>query len=120
MTSREFELWLEGYRDRLDRWVELLAWTQANLMNIHIPRGKPRMTVEKLLPKGKKKRGRKDVDEDALFAVQQALADDPAEVARERMRAKQNRLRSKQEEDEARQFWNSPEGRRIGDYLREE
>jgi hypothetical protein len=94
---------------------------QANLINIHIPRGKPRLTVDKILPRGKRRRDRKAVEDDseAILEVQQALGGDPKEIALARMRAQQTKIREKREREEAESFWNSPEGARVLEYLRE-
>ena len=99
--------------------MELLAWTQANLMNIHIPKGKPRMTVDKLLPRGKRKRDRKEIDEEALLDVQQALSDNPAEAAKNRLEAKMHKIRTSQMEEEDAAFWSSVEGRKLREMLEE-
>lgn len=119
MTLREVEVWLEGYRARQDSSVELLAWVQANLINVHIPKGKPRVTPKKLLPKGhgKRKMGADDeLSQDELDEIMLATAASP----RERMAATKAKLRAKQELAEIDAFWSSPEGRRIREMMREE
>ena len=113
-------MWLEGYRERMDHELELLAWMQANLINIHIPRGKPRMTVDKLLPKGRKRRARKDLDEDNLYAVTQALSSDPVADAQKNIARKQQRIVERKLEEEESAFWKSAEGKRLANMLSEE
>jgi hypothetical protein len=60
MTLREFELYAEGYAIRWDAFLEALAWVQANLLNAQIPKGKAKLTVEKLLPRGVRTRRKQD------------------------------------------------------------
>lgn len=119
MTMREFELWLEGYRSRQDSAIELLAWVQANLINIHIPRGKPRVTPKKLLPKnhGKRKMG---ADDELSTEEMDEIMIATAATTKERMAVTKARLKAKQELEEARAFWSSPEGQRIRELTREE
>jgi len=99
--------------------MEISAWAQANLMNVHIPKGKPRMTVDKLLPRGKRKRDRKEIDEEALLDVQQALADNPAEAAKSRLEAKMEKIRASKAENEDAAFWDSVEGHKLREMLEE-
>lgn len=61
MTFREFELYLQGHEEWWERVMELLAWTQANLINIQISRGK-KLTVDDLLPRRVKQKRRQDPD----------------------------------------------------------
>lgn len=115
---REFELYLEGYQDRIDSVLDILSWLQANLINIHIPRGKPRVTAEKIRPRNRRKR-REQSDEqiDAeienlsrMFSSGPESQKDEARAARERAR---NRVLRKQEEEDSKRFWGSNQGNRI-------
>lgn len=131
MTFREFELYLEGYQDRVDQVLEILSWVQANLINIHIPRGKPRVTPEKIKPRSIARRQRereqsagREVEEETIDTSQldSALnkATDPKERARlARQRAKQKREMAEQMKD-ADSFWNSSEGKRAKAILEDE
>lgn len=125
MTMREVEIWLEGYRARQDSSVELLAWVQANLINVHIPKGKPRVTPKKLLPKGhgRRKTGADEIDDEELERIQDAVpiaGGKTRDGVKARMEAKRAKLRAKQELAEMDAFWSSAEGRRIREMMREE
>jgi hypothetical protein len=111
MTERELELWMEGQTLKWERIEDVLSWLQANLINIHIPRGKPKLTVEKIRPK--RQRPAATVDDvsdddirDSMAAFSEQFIKDPVkqEEARERrlMRAEARR--------ENRRFWRTREG----------
>lgn len=72
MTMREFEVYSEGYAIRWDRALEVLAWVQANLINVHIPKGKPRITVDGLLPRGARSRRGSQTAVDAPATMDEA------------------------------------------------
>lgn len=74
MTLREFEVYSEGYAARWDRVVEVLAWMQANLINVHVPKGKPRVTVDALLPRGARSRRGGATVADAPASIDEAKA----------------------------------------------
>jgi hypothetical protein len=122
MTMREFEVWLEGYRSRQDSAIELLAWVQANLINIHIPKGKPRVTPKKLLPKGHGRKKPTGDDEPDTEEIERLAASIPGQPggAKARVAAAKARLKAKREVEEERAFWSSPEGQRIRQMIREE
>ena len=48
MTPAELNEMAEGYRERMDQQMHLLAWHAANIMNVHLKR---KVTVKKLLGK---------------------------------------------------------------------
>lgn len=120
MTYRELELYMEGQED-YRFWVrELFAWTQANLMNIHIPRGKPRVKIQDLLPK-RKKRVEEDVNKlSDQFEAEMAPLLGAGASRKERMQQAARRAREKQEAKESAEFWSSNEGSRIRQLLGEE
>ena len=106
--------------------MDVLAWMQANLINIHIPRGKPRLTVDKLRPKGVKSRRKEEGDEgptaDEIAQLDLAFSEpmDPKErVKQEAARITQKRKEKEITEDSAR-FWSSREGRRVKELFGEE
>lgn len=115
LSDREFEVWLEGRADFMDRVMEIGAWMQANLMNVHIPRGKPRATVDKLLPRSVKQRRNAGNEEKDLAALAETLIEDP----KERRLAREARLREEAAQEEARRFRDTPEGRRIRQLVEE-
>jgi hypothetical protein len=51
LTPNEIFEMAEGYQERVDTQMHLLAWHAANIMNIHL---KKKVTVNKLLGKEKK------------------------------------------------------------------
>lgn len=53
MTPAELAAFLEGHKRREERALERAAWMMAHHYNMHIPRGKPRPSIDKLL--GRKK-----------------------------------------------------------------
>lgn len=112
LSEREFEIWLEGRAELQDKVMQICAWVQTNLLNIQIPKGKPRITVDKLLPR----RARKPVQsaEELDLAVELLTA---SSGQAQRLRAKQ--ARRKEEAAEARRFWASPEGRKMARRMRE-
>ena len=57
MTLREVELWIQGREDMWSRIMEVLAWMQTNLINIHIAKGR-RVTMDDVLPRGVRKKRR--------------------------------------------------------------
>lgn len=87
MTFREVELVLEGQALWWERLEFLLAWMQANLINIHIPKGKSRLTVEKLLPR-RRKRTPSSEDDTELPSLPD-MDDAPTTAAQVRLRYKQ-------------------------------
>lgn len=120
MTYRELELYMEGQED-YRFWVrEILAWTQANLMNIHIPRGKPRVKIQDLLPR-RKKRHEEDIQkiEEQLELEMQPIMG-VGTSTKDRMKQVAQRARIKKEAKEAAEFWSSNEGARIKMLLGEE
>jgi hypothetical protein len=98
---------------------------QANLINIHVPKGKPKVTVEKLRPKGSRRRGRdRDVqdavDDSELSAVMTEAPADPKEAARAAMQRARDRREGREHAEESTRFWDGPEGRRMKELLGEE
>jgi len=109
MTGREFELWLEGWRDRQDQVLQNLAWVQTNLINYANGVKQP-MKIEKLLPK----KGRKTKsDEELLLDVMAQTGTSSKEIRQTR----RDIVRARKEEEESKRFWESPEGRRLTEYL---
>lgn len=120
MTYRELELYMEGQED-YRFWVrEILAWTQANLMNIHIPRGKPRVKLQDLLPRRRRKAEEdvKKIDEQIEQEIAPLLG--AGASMKEKMRQAVQRTRARQQAKEAAEFWSSSEGARIKLLLGEE
>jgi hypothetical protein len=108
MTFREIELYAQGQRDRDDWLLEVLAWVQANLINIHIPRGKPRVRPDTLLPRSTRRR-RADTDDTAIERVEEGTGSDP----KARMEALKRRVRARVEREDQERFWSGAEGRRM-------
>jgi hypothetical protein len=86
--------------------MSMLAWAQVNLINVQIPRGKPRLTVDKLLPKRQRKK-----------AVSQADAEEAVDLLtaspKERIKLQASRAKARREAEEDARFWQSPEGRKL-------
>lgn len=111
--------------------LDAAAWMQANLINVHVPKGKPRMTVEKLRPK-KNRSGARDRDEAAaidavddsdlpdLAGGRDSTPVDPKEQARQALRRAAARREAKEHAEEAERFWEGPEGRRMKELWGEE
>jgi hypothetical protein len=76
MTFREFELYAEGHSETWARIWETLAWVQANLINVHVGKGKG-VKPQQLLPKGLR---RKDVPDAAEDVAPISVADAKARV----------------------------------------
>lgn len=116
MTERELELWFEGQADFWDRVVDLMAWAQANLINIHVPRGKGKMSIEKLRPKRATKPRQKTEEErqEEMEIAAEVLIDNPRDLrsARERRRL------AAQERADAVRYWQSDEGRRLSETIK--
>lgn len=107
MTLREIEVWIEG-RSADRHWqLRALAWTQANIINAQIPRGKPRLSVEKLLPK------KPSAQESVPEPLPDLDAFDESITPEERARRARERVRAKRAAEASREFWTSAEGRRI-------
>lgn len=93
--------------------MRLLAWVQVNLINAQIPRGKPKLTVEKLMPRKR--------DDDADEARAERAQDDDEQVPhvspglspQEQVRALNARMRRIHARKDARDFWSGPEGRKM-------
>lgn len=93
-------------------WLQRqLAWTQVNLINVQIPKGKPKLRIESLLP-AKPTGAIEDVFPDA--------GDMPGATPAEKLKAAKNRVRGKLARRDADEFWRSAEGRRIVKLLGEE
>lgn len=120
MTYRELELFIEGQEENRKFIRSTLAWVQANLMNIHVPRGKPRIKPEQLLPRSDKKQ--KDMSDEAVIAQLQAetaiLGGANLDPRAKMEQAKQRNL-AKREKEEWEAFINSKDGMRYLE-LREE
>lgn len=99
MTLREVELWMQGREDLWTRVMEVLAWMQVNLINIHVAKG-TRLTIEDVLPRGARKR-KQEKDAPAF--------DDP--------KAMKAWMRQVNEDREDKIFWGSPEGAQLRDRL---
>lgn len=108
LTEREFEVWLEGCAEAQDKDMQKWAWVQANLINVQIPRGKPRLTVDKLLPKRARKTAAGESTEQVEATVELLYAK-PSE--RRKMRAAA--MKAKQDAEDARRYWASAEGVRL-------
>lgn len=87
--------------------MQMLAWLQVNLINIQLPRGKPRLTMDKILPK----RARKKVEQsdEAVEEAVEMLTAKKSDL--QRMRARRAAARRQAEEDA--RFWRSPEGTKL-------
>lgn len=119
LTPREFELYLQGYGDRIDMAMDALAWVCANLMNVHIAKGK-RIKASDLRPK-KPDASQEAVDDREIEAAlsRDVIPDDPKEAARQALRRAAAAQRAREEAAESRVFWDSSEGRRIKGLLGE-
>lgn len=115
MTVREVEVYIEGQRDRDDWLLEVLAWVQANLINVHVPRGKARVKPDSLLPRSARRRkGGADEAPETLAALD--AGGDP----KARLAAMKERARARQDREDAERFAASTEGRRMMQLLGEE
>lgn len=123
MTYREVELFIEG-QDEARQWqLEALAWMSANLMNIHIPRGKPKVRADQLLPKRRSKSKAGDVEDreaaDRMEVALGALSETPID-ARGRVEAAKVRARQKREAEEWAEFNRTSGGKRIAEIFADE
>lgn len=120
MTYRELELFIEGQEENRKFIRSTLAWVQANLMNIHVPRGKPRIKPQQLLPKSDKKQ--KNVSDEiaiAQFQAETAILRGANLNPKDRMEQAKQRALAKREKEEWEAFINSKDGMRYLE-LREE
>lgn len=117
MTWRELECFTDGYADLWHRFREALAWAQTNLINVHIPRSKPRVRIEQLLPK--RKRPVRSEDEDVqpdVVPVDDGVVLSPVDaLAAEK---KRRQLAASAKEDAS--FWSSAEGKELSARLEDQ
>ena len=99
MTFRDFALYHEGYCKRIDREMQMLAWACANIMNCWVPKGKPKITVNKLLPRQQKTKV--DVDD---------LPPQNLEEAKDRVRRANERR-------DVEEFWDSENVEGLTEYM---
>lgn len=118
LTEREFELFTLGSLDGRREMMRMLAWTQSNLINVQIPKGKRKLQADQLMPK----RPKRHVDDDFVEPTDPAEApppdpapvlDDPDLDPAARVRALGARVREKQHAQERIVFWSGPEGRKL-------
>jgi len=104
LTPRELETYLRGFNERLELERDFLAEQTLPLVNVHVPRGKPKVSMRHLRPK----RGKKKLEEaeDIESGVAEVLGGvsmrEKVEIARRRWDAKEERV-----------YWKSDEGRRL-------
>jgi len=48
LTPRELSVYVQGVGDRHEREMGMLAWLQANIMNMWVEKGKPKIRPESL------------------------------------------------------------------------
>lgn len=77
MTRREFDAAVEGHRRRTKEQMQMLAWATANMINVHLPRGKKVSPAELLGEKRRKFRSRAEAQEH--FAKERAKREDDEE-----------------------------------------
>lgn len=92
-----------------------MAWMQVNLINIHIPKGKTKLTLDKIRPKHARRRKVDAKTTEELEAEVEWLEAD--EGKRRRLAAQRSRARAQAEETRA--YLASPEGRKLLASLRE-
>lgn len=118
MTYRELELFVEGQTEARTWFLETMAWVQANLINVHVPRGKPRVTAEQLLPRKRRKTKEEDLD-----SVKQSLDDEFAPLdgatqsAKDRLDTVKAKARASADKKDYEAFMASKEGRRLAEIL---
>ena len=95
----EFSLFHKGHSQRMDREMQMLAWHAANLMNCWVPKGKPRITVQKLLPKSG------------------AHLRERGELPPQNMEEAKARARNAQDERDQKDLWDSAGAGRLTEYL---
>jgi hypothetical protein len=116
MTEREIELWFEGQSEKWERTQDILAWVQANLINVHVPRGKPKLTVEKV--RGKRSTHVVDTRTDDEIKDQiDEMAESYMRDPEARERARDRRLARRAQREEEARFWQTPEGDRLAEQL---
>lgn len=81
------------------RIMEVLAWMQTNLINIHIAKGR-RVTMDDVLPRGVRKKRRDESPPDF---------ESPQEM--------KAWMRKKNEQRDDTIFWGSPDGQQVRDML---
>jgi len=123
MTDREIELWIDGCLERQDHEREMAAWIVCNLNNVHLKRSS-HQKVEDLLSKDHRQRRMKRVgktperEEEEL--QEQASMLFGGLTPKEKMQRMRDRVRRKQQREEAKDFWESDAARRIDEILGEE
>lgn len=117
MTFREFECWLEGYERRQEGVMDIAAWVQANLINIHVPRGKQKVKPEDLKKKKPRKMRVGAPAEKSDAEIEVALEIEQAETPKERTKLIARRIRAREEHQEALRYFASPDGRRLMETL---
>lgn len=115
MTFRELELCAEGFALRR-RWDhETLAWVQANLINIHVPRGKARVRAEDLAP-----RRAEEIDDGSVEGSVEEMTravDGRVISPKERHERNVRRIVERRDREDRDAFWGSLEGKRAEDVL---
>lgn len=103
--------------------MRLLAWTQTNLINAQIPRGKRKLKVDQLMPTRPKRRDEDEYVEPTDPPEPVPVLEDPVPTLApgaspiEHVRALAARVRTKQEAAERRAFWSGAEGRKLRQIL---
>jgi hypothetical protein len=121
MTYRELELFIEGQEENRKFIRSTLAWVQANLMNIHVPRGKPRIKPEQLLPRSdKNKKSASDEQIARQLEMETAIIGGASKDPRARMEQAKLRAKAKQEKEDWENFISTERGKRYLTILEEE
>lgn len=127
MTEREFQLWVEGQHKRDDWILDVLAWMQVNLINIHVPRGKGRVTKQRIRPTKPSREGifawAKRVLSGLGIGEREPLPPLPPvkpgdkEAARKALRERRKHMVAREEREAEREFWSTPEGRKLREQM---
>jgi len=110
LSYREFECVLEGYQRQVDLWMDLAAWAQANLINVHITKGKKVKAADLRGKRAAVRNGTDDrSDEEIMAELDIATGGDP----RDRMRARMKAAAAKAEREESQRYMSSPAGQKL-------
>ena len=122
MSERDFELYCQGYAKRIYQARELLAEVQANLINIHIPRGKGKVKPEDIFRRPKdefelrleeEQYAQQLIEMELEIEVQRQDDETDAEFIARHNAAREAKEREMDLEAREAQWWSSPLGKAM-------
>ena len=126
MNDREFELYCAGYQKRIYMVREILSEMQANLINIHIPKGKgkvkpddifkrPMDSVEQQIEEEQYLKQLEEMELEVDLKKEDGETD--AEYLKRYAKEREKRERERDRADQERWWWSSPLGQTISKLL---